>query len=132
MSEKNQEVFEKIAELCHEVNRAFCISMGDDSQSKWKNAPDWQKQSAIEGVKYHIYNETTPADSHISWMKQKQEDGWTYGVVKDPEKKTHPCMVPYGDLPKEQRSKDYLFKAVCDFFKKELVSMGLGELDSFI
>jgi hypothetical protein len=29
--------------------------------------------------------------------------------VKDPEKKQHPCMVPYADLPAAQRAKDALF-----------------------
>jgi hypothetical protein len=35
-----------------------------------------------------------------------------YGEVKDAEKKTHPCIVPYKDLPPEQQAKDHLFKAV--------------------
>lgn len=108
---------EKIAELCHEINRAYCHSIGDDSQPSWSDAPEWQKESAITGVKFHTEHDTTPEQSHISWMKQKENDGWVYGEVKDPEKKTHPCMVPYNELPQEQRSKDYLFKAICDFFK---------------
>lgn len=108
---------EGIAALCHEVNRAFCESIGDYSQPTWRNAPDWQRESAIAGVKFHLDNETTPEQSHVSWMRQKQLDGWTYGAVKDPEAKTHPCMVPYSDLPQEQRSKDFLFKAIVDFFK---------------
>ena len=108
---------EKIAELCHEVNRAYCESIGDNSQLPWSEAPEWQKNSAINGVKFHMGNEASPEDTHISWMKQKQEEGWVYGPVKDAEAKTHPCMVPYNELPVEQRSKDYLFKAIVDFFK---------------
>lgn len=45
-------------------------------------------------------------------MKAKEEDGWVYGPEKDAEKKVHPCMVPYDQLPKEQRMKDVLFGAV--------------------
>jgi hypothetical protein len=45
-------------------------------------------------------------------MADKEADGWKHGPVKDPEKKEHPCMVPYGQLPAEQRAKDYLFIAV--------------------
>ena len=33
-------------------------------------------------------------------------------VTKDAEKKTHPCIVPYSDLPVVQRAKDYLFREV--------------------
>ncbi|MCF8566895.1 hypothetical protein LLE49_19435 [Alicyclobacillus tolerans] len=110
---------EMIAALCHEVNRAYCQSIGDNSQPSWNDAPEWQKQSAIAGVKFHMENETTPEQSHESWMKQKIDDGWVYGEVKDPELKTHPCMVPYNQLPQEQRSKDYLFKAICDFYRRK-------------
>jgi hypothetical protein len=110
---------EQIAELCHEVNRAYCRSIGDESQLPWSEAPEWQKCSAINGVKFHLENDTTPEDSHINWMNEKLADGWVYGEVKDPEKKTHPCIVPYHELPQEQRSKDYIFKAICDFFKNK-------------
>lgn len=51
-------------------------------------------------------------ESHQVWMDAKIADGWTYGPVKDVEKKTHPCLVPYEQLPKEQRFKDVLFMAV--------------------
>ncbi|PLR84654.1 hypothetical protein CVD25_01065 [Bacillus canaveralius] len=106
-----------IAKICHEVNRAYCLSLGDESQPKWEDAPQWQRDSAINGVEFHLNNETTPEQSHENWMKDKVADGWVYGEVKDPEKKTHPCMVPYAQLPLEQRTKDYLFKAVVDSYK---------------
>lgn len=109
--------YERIAELCHEVNKAYCQSIGDNSQPFWEDAPQWQKDSAIAGVKFHMENETTTTQSHESWMKQKVDDGWVFGKVKNPEAKTHPCIVPYEQLPQEQRSKDYLFKAICDFHK---------------
>jgi hypothetical protein len=110
---------EFIAKLCHEVNRAYCSSIGDESHTSWDEAPEWQKKSAINGIKFHIENETKPEDSHYSWMKEKIEDGWIYGEVKDAEQKTHPCIVSYDQLPQEQRSKDYIFKAICNFFKNE-------------
>ena len=109
----------QIAKLCHEVNRAYCNSLGDDSQKPWKESPAWQRESAIKGVKYHRdTKDTTPADSHKEWMKVKKAEGWKYGKVKDEKKKTHPCMVAYSKLPKEQKAKDYIFKSICDFFKK--------------
>ena len=54
---------------------------------------------------------TTPGDSHRSWLAEKEGDGWVYGPVKDPERKEHPCMVPFGQLPKDQQAKDFLFLA---------------------
>ena len=112
---------EYVAKLCHEVNKAYCESIGDNSQKCWADTPAWQVESAIKGVKFHFENEkTTPADSHNSWLKEKEETGWKYGKVKDVEKKEHPCFLPYEELPQEQKSKDYIFKAICDFFKESV------------
>lgn len=108
---------EQVAKVCHNVNRAFCRTIGDNSQPTWKEAPEWQKESAINGVDYHMSNDVTPEKSHENWMKEKEENGWVYGEVKDPNKKEHPCMVPYEELPAEQRTKDHLFKSVVDSFK---------------
>jgi hypothetical protein len=102
-----------IAAFAHEANRAYCESMGDTSQPEWKNAPDWQKDSAVMGVNAVLNNQdTTPKQSHEGWYKQKEQDGWVYGETKDPEKKTHPCMVPYSELPQSQQIKDYIFLSV--------------------
>jgi len=109
---------ELIAKVCHNVNKAFCESIGDFSQPSWEEAPDWQKESAMSGVDFHFGNpNTTPADSHNNWMADKVKDGWKYGPVKNSETKEHPCMVLYEDLPKEQQTKDHLFIAVVRSFE---------------
>ena len=53
---------------------------------------------------------------HEAWLSDKVREGWKLGPVKDATKKEHPCMVPYKDLPLEQRIKDHLFKAVVRAF----------------
>ena len=107
----------EIARIAHEVNRAYCTAIGDNSQPAWELAPAWQKVSAVNGVEFHLNNDATPEQSHESWMRQKLADGWHYGVAKDPEAKTHPCLCAYSELPQEQRIKDYLFKAVIESTK---------------
>jgi hypothetical protein len=103
----------KIAQVAHEVNAAYCRAIGDNSQPSWEDAPEWQRESAIAGVKFQLENPNSPPSaSHDSWLKQKEEDGWKYGEVKNPELKEHPCFVPYEELPLEQKVKDYLFKQV--------------------
>ena len=104
---------EQIARVAHEANRAYCVSLGDNSQPAWDDAPEWQKASALLGVQFHLDNPTArPADSHNSWLNQKIADGWKYGEVKDAVAKTHPCFLPYEDLPAAQQAKDKLFIAV--------------------
>lgn len=104
---------EAIARVCHEVNRAYCQAIGDNSQLPWEIAPQWQRDSAINGVAFHQANPlTVPEDSHAEWMRNKIADGWKWGSVKNESKKEHHCIVPYDQLPVEQRAKDYLFRAV--------------------
>lgn len=107
----SEEKTEGIAYFCHEVNRAYCETLGDASQKPWKDAPDWQKQSAIKGVLFKIENpEAPPSASHESWLKEKEAAGWKYGPVKDEAKKEHPCFVLYDQLHPDQKRKDYLFQ----------------------
>ena len=110
---KPEIIVEVIAKTAHEVNRGYCQSIGDDSQPAWADAPDWQKDSAKAGVIGILTGKVkTPEDSHKGWLAQKVTDGWVYGTLKNPERKEHPCMVPYHDLPASQRAKDHLFRAV--------------------
>lgn len=102
-----------IAKVCHEVNRGYCQAIGDNSQKTWAEAEAWQRESAIAGVLFAIKNPNAgPDHQHNAWLADKTRDGWIYGPVKNPERKTHPCCVPYEALPLEQKVKDYLFKAV--------------------
>lgn len=110
-----------IAQVSHELNKAYCESIGDHSQLPWDDAPDWQQNSAINGVNFHLENpDASPAASHNSWLKQKEEEGWKYGLVKNPQTKEHPCFVPYDELPVSQRSKDYIFRQTVHSLKKFL------------
>jgi len=112
---------EKIAKLCHEANKILCESQGDYSQVSWEYAEEWQKNSAIEGVKFHLSGLHSPEQSHESWLKLKESEGWVYGEIKDPVKKEHPCMRPYNELPEDQRMKDYLFSGIVNSLKQFVV-----------
>ena len=102
-----------IAIICHEANRAFCSINGDDSQSSWYGAEEWQRQSAIKGAEFAASNPDAPASAqHDAWMKDKLDDGWKFGPLKDAAKKEHPCLVPFESLPEFQQKKDHLFKAI--------------------
>ncbi len=106
-------ISDHIARVCHAANRAYCITLNDFSQPSWDVAPDWQKESLVNGVEFHLANpEAGPEASHENWLEEKREAGWEYGKVKDVIAKTHPCFVPYNDLPEEQQLKDALFISI--------------------
>ena len=104
---------EAVAEICHEANRVYCRSLGDESQAPWADAPDWQRESAVNGVQFHLDNpDAGPEASHENWLREKTADGWIHGATKDAERKTHPCIMSFEHLPDEQRAKDHLFKGI--------------------
>lgn len=101
----------EIARRCHEANRGYCASIGDNSQVAWDDAPEWQKTSCVNGVKFVIANPAAgDSAQHDNWMKEKVAAGWVYGEVKDPDAKTHPCILPFEQLPPEQQEKDRIFR----------------------
>lgn len=104
---------EEIARICHEVNRAICEAAGDFTQKSWKDAEAWQRESAIRGVQFTREHPDAPASAqHEAWMADKIANGWVLGSVKNATFMTHPCLVPYDELPFEQRVKDHAFRAV--------------------
>ena len=107
-----------IAMVCHQANKKWCEANDDNTQVDWRFAPEWQQKSAIEGVEFRLANPDAPASAmHDNWSKEKIADGWVYGEVKDSEKKTHPCLVPFEELPLYQQKKDKLFSAIVDALK---------------
>jgi len=100
------------AQTAHEVNRMYCIGTCDRSQVVWDLAPEWQQDSAINGVKFILGNPDAGVEAaHNAWLKEKSETGWVYGPTKDPIAKVHPCILPYGELPVHEQMKDTLFRA---------------------
>lgn len=119
-----EEEIEGVARVCHDANRAWQIASGDPAVSPpWDEAPDWQRASALDGVRKALGG-ATGEQLHQAWCDFKTGDGWVYGPVKDEDAKTHPCLVPYRELPPEQRRKDALFAAIVAALTSEENSHG--------
>lgn len=102
-----------IARVCHAANRAWCEAHDDSSQRPWAEAEPWQRESAISGVLFALDHPNAPDSAqHENWMRDKIADGWVYGKIKDAAAKTHPCLVPFDQLPPVQQKKDRLFRAI--------------------
>lgn len=105
---------EAIARACYAVNSVYCRIIGDTPR-------DWDecKDSVISGVNKAL-DGATPEQLHDAWCEFQRANGWVYGETKDAVEKTHPCLVPYEQLPLEQRNKDQFFLAVVESLKPYL------------
>lgn len=50
--------------------------------------------------------ENLSANVHDVWAEKRLADGWHYGPQRDDAAKTHPCLVPYADLPESEKAYD--------------------------
>jgi hypothetical protein len=102
---------EQIARVVHEANRAYQQVLGETPAPPWDEVPGGRQRVVIGGVEKALAGDD-PEDLHNSWCEAMRADGWTHGDTKDDEVKVHPCLVPYDDLPEEQRRKDDLLISI--------------------
>jgi hypothetical protein len=118
---------EQIARVVHEANRALQLIGNDPIPSApWDcETPDIREVS-VTGVRAALEG-VTPEELHAEWCRNKAAQGWRWGEFKDPILKTHPCLVPYDQLPEEQRVKDRVFTAIVAAMAEEAVTCRTGE-----
>jgi len=101
----------EIARICFEANKQYC------KENKlfyvldtWDELPSNIKESIVDGVqKVKANPKVTAKEMHDNWLKYKKADGWKFGKTNDAVNKTHPNMVPFEKLSKEEQFKDKLF-----------------------
>jgi len=45
-------------------------------------------------------------NTHEVWASQRIVDGWRWGASRDDQRKEHPCLVPYEELPESEKQYD--------------------------
>ena len=45
-------------------------------------------------------------NTHEVWAQTRLEQGWIYGDERDDQKKKHPCLIPYEELPESEKLYD--------------------------
>lgn len=53
-----------------------------------------------------VLTEKIAENVHDVWAEGRIKQGWTYGEVRDDEKKHNPCLVPYSELPESEKEYD--------------------------
>ncbi len=60
-------------------------------------------------------------NNHDHWARQRIQEGWRYGPRRDDNKKEHPDLVPYEQLPESE--KEYDRKTVVEALKA-IIALG--------
>lgn len=103
----------EIAKIAHEVNRAYCQSIGDTSIQAWEQATEAQRRGAIFGVVFYARMPSADAYTmHKTLFDHLVADGWVYGDTIDDTAKQHPACKPYDELPQQHKIKDHLFLTI--------------------
>jgi len=78
---------------------------------KWEDRDDRFKIQFVDIITRYMEepNLPSPEEAHNSWMKSYLEMGWKYGKERNAILKTHPDLVPYNDLPLDEKEKDAIF-----------------------
>lgn len=81
----------------------------------WSKREEDFKRQFIAVVARQCGDDKFPSaeSAHDNWWREYERMGWTYGPVRDREKRTHPDMVPFGELTKSERDKDEIFIRLC-------------------
>ena len=100
---------EQIARITHEADRIIRASMGQ-VLSGWDRheaglKTEWRaKVGSLKGS-----DRITPQMRHDLWIQDMITAGWTQGTSVDSEKKTHPSICSYEDLPEQVHLLDDVF-----------------------
>lgn len=95
---------EFIAHIRHIAWISFQIAAGQPYNAEINED---QFQSLLDGVQFaKDHPNMTPEENHENWMREKMRQGWKFGDEKDFEKKTHPDLIPYNELPDIEKLKD--------------------------
>lgn len=113
--------------------RAIFVYEGARMQAVAMDAPivpePWdQREDAFKGQFLGVIDmmcgpdrKGSPEELHDDWVRAYEDMGWTYGPVRDTEAKTHPDMVPFGDLGFREQIKDAVFVALCEIVRQWIV-----------
>lgn len=123
-----------ISGAAHGSNNRFKMLHGDPKDLPWEELTEEQKEITRASVRQITdHPETTAADIHDTWVMSKFNSGWSFGNTKDPEAKTHPLLVSFGELSDYDQAKDVLFVGVVKAWMAAiLASQGLEDITDIV
>ena len=65
--------------------------------------------------------EALSQNAHDVWAQKRMAEGGSYGLERNDNKKTHPCLVPYDRLPESEKDYD---RAMVDAVIRSALKLG--------
>lgn len=94
-------LIDALAEVCHEVKRAYLLESGIDNP-RWKRAPDAVQLLTKMEIEKALFSDLTPQQHHALWLEQHKD--WAFDEVEDEAAKRSPLCRPYEELTLHQRA----------------------------
>jgi len=66
-------------------------------------------------------SEILAKNTHEVWASKRLAESWSYGAVRNDEKKHHPCLIPYEELSEIEKEYD---RATSQEALKVILSLG--------
>ncbi len=127
-AEAIHDVWRATASSTNKLNRPWADlteSEREDNRAAARRIPEVIALAGLSVVKHHptINNEISGAQDQIDrqiehhlerlaeaehdlWMYQRIRNGWSYDPNRDDERKKHPLLIRYSDLPESEKNKD--------------------------
>ena len=82
----------------------WIIQYDDETRKVYSGSDGYSREKLPEELMELV--EVMAKNVHEVWSQSRLSEGWTYGARRDDEKKTHPCLVPYEELPEIEKDYD--------------------------
>ncbi|TLP68231.1 hypothetical protein FEA48_30730 [Pseudomonas nitroreducens] len=96
-----------IGSVVHAALNSMMSVLGGIELLQWDDADDSYRERVLDTVQTYLESpDTTPDQLYELWLQAQFANGWVLGDVYDAAVKTNPHLVPYAEVPVEQRAKD--------------------------
>lgn len=100
----------KICRIVFAGANALRLELGQTSGLQWEQLPQRTRNEIEIGVRDIATRKAkVPADLHVTWRDAMRRDGWDFGLVRDAERRTHPAICAFDELPVMEQAKYQLF-----------------------
>lgn len=105
----DEQKIEICARTAYEATRGYRFVVNNqDFARPWDEAGDWLQKNWKEAVTGALSG-NYPEQQHQAFVEKMTAEGWKYGPFTDAEKKEHPDIMLYAELPAERRLVDQLY-----------------------